>query len=864
MPIQSSTHPKARTGLRNRLFAYTILLASLLLIQSCSQKKNTFLNRFFHNTNARWNGYFNAMEAYKKGKEKIKTGHKENYRKLLPLYLYGDESMASTVQGDMDIVIKKCSRVIEYHSMDIKGKERVKWIDDCWILIGKAYFYEQNYQECKPIFKYVTKKYKGEQKYDATLWMIKSHIRTENYDAADALIRTLVNDNKVPEEIMPDVKATIAEYYLSQGENAKAMLQLEEAVLIQKDKETATRWMFILAQLYAEQGESIRANNMYQEVADRHPEYEMEFWAQMNRALSYTADDGSSYDIKKVLLKMLRDDKNIEYRDKLYYALSKIYYQEGSEDRQITALKLSAESSVDDNYQKAQSFLELAEIHFRRPEYIPAQAYYDSTVQYLTPDFPNSEEIKAIKNSLTELVEQIITIEREDSLQALAALPEAELEGFIEDVIEQRIAEEEARRRALENQSSFDDGSTFQNEISNEKGAWYFYNEKTIALGKKEFAGTWGNRQNEDNWRRSDKSSISMDDLDAFNENAVDSVLSGIADKATYMKDIPFSDEAKAKSNSQIIEAYYNLGIIYKEKMDDPPRAIGAFRNLLARYDTSKYQLNCLYQLYRMYLSESRMDSAAFYKSYILGKYPNSDYAKIINDPDYVKDMNSQKKEALQAYKKAYYYYNRGFYTACISECDKTISDLPKNHLITKFKYLKALSANANDKQELINSIEAFKKANPGTEEAKDAEARIKILKTEKKAEPNDLPPPDYKFDKESRHLALMLIPVEGTNIEQIKERISNYNKAYHAGSNLSVSAVLLNNQTHMVSIKQFSNSKKAINYYRDFSRNRTSLRKINEMENDFFIISYINYAIFFQDKRVESYMEFASKNYEL
>ena len=369
--------------MKNRLLLFVFMFSIAFGIQSCSQKKNNFLNRFFHNTNARWNGYFNATEAYKVGKTKIKTGHKENYRKLLPLYIYGDEEMASTVQTDMDVVIKKCSRVIEYHSMDIKGKEYVKWIDDCWLLIGKAYFYEKNFKECIPIFKYVTKKFKGEQKYQARLWLIKAHIQTENYDQADALIRLLANDNKIPEEILPDVKATIAEYYLTQGEYAKAMLELEEAVLIQEDKGIATRWMFVLAQLYAEQGESIRANNTYKAVAKRHPEYEMEFWAQMNRALSYNVEDGSSYDIKKVLLKMLRDDKNIEYRDKLYYALSKIYYQEDSEERQISSLMLSAQSSVEDNYQKGLSFLELAEIHFARPEYIPAQAFYDSTVQYI-------------------------------------------------------------------------------------------------------------------------------------------------------------------------------------------------------------------------------------------------------------------------------------------------------------------------------------------------------------------------------------------------------------------------------------------------------------------------------------------------
>ncbi len=851
--------------MKNRLLLFVFMFSIMLGMQSCSQKKNNFLNRFFHNTNARWNGYFKASEAYKLGKEKIKTGHKENYRKLLPLYIYGDDEMASAVQTDMDVVIKKCSRVIEYHSMDIKGMEYVKWIDDCWMLIGRAYFYEKNFKECIPIFRYVTKKFKGEQKYQASLWLIKSHIQTENYDQAEALIRLLANDNKIPEDILPEIKATIAEYYLTQDEYTKAMLELEEAVLIQKDKDITTRWMFILAQLYAEQGESISANNTYKAIAKRHPDYEMGFWAQMNRALAYNVEDGSSYDIKKVLLKMLRDDKNIEYRDKLYYALSKIYYQEGSEERQINALILSAKSSVDDNYQKGLSYLELAEIHFARPEYIPAQAFYDSAVQYIPDDFPNREEIVNIKNSLTELVENILIIQREDSLLALSEMPEDELDAFIDNLIEQRIADEEARREAAENQSESFDDSGFQNEVSNEKGAWYFYNDKTISLGKQEFAKQWGNRPNDDNWRRGDKSSISLDELDTFNELAVDSVLSGLSDKSKYLKDIPFSPEAKSKANENIVEAYYSLGIIYKEKMDDKKHAISAFRNLISRYDTSKYQINCLYQLYRMYLNDNRIDSSNYYKNYILSKYPYSDYAKIINDPDYAKHMDSKKKTAFQAYKKAYYYYTRGFYSACIQECDKAAIKIPDNHLTTKFKYLKALSAvSIKDKKDLIASLKKFKTENAGTSEAKDAEERIKILKSEKKIEAKDLPPPDYRFDKNGRHLAVMLLPAEGTEIEKIKERIDNYNKAYHGALKLSISAVLLNKETHMLSIKQFENSKIALSYFSDFSKNRTSLKKINNLENDFFMISYTNYALFFQDKRVESYLEFHQKNYEL
>ena len=141
---------------------------------------------------------------------------------------------------------------------------------------------------------------------------------------------------------------------------------------------------------------------------------------------------------------------------------------------------------------------------------------------------------------------------------------------------------------------------------------------------------------------------------------------------------------------------------------------------------------------------------------------------------------------------------------------------------------------------------------------------RIKILKSEKKIEAKDLPPPDYKFDKNGRHLAVMLLPVEGSEIEKIKERIDNYNKAYHGNLKLSISAVLLNKETHMISIKQFENSKTALDYFSDFSKNRTSLKKINELENDFFVISYTNYALFFQDKRVENYLDFHKSTYEL
>jgi tetratricopeptide (TPR) repeat protein len=692
-------------------------------------------------------------------------------------------------------------------------------------------------------------------------------MQRENFDRAEVVLRTLANnESRIPEEYYPYYKAVTAEYYLLNDDIPRAIINLEQAVEFEKKKEVQTRWMFVLAQLYGEQGESIRANNTYKEIVKKHPDYEMEFWAQMNRALSYSSEDGSSFDIKRVLLKMLRDDKNTEYRDKLYYALSQLYRQEGEPEKQIRALKLSAKVSVSDDYQKGLSFLTLGQIYFSRPEYKPAQAYYDSAVTYLPEEYPNYDRIVNIKNSLQDLVDQIIIIETQDSLQKLAALPEEELMAFIEDVIDQKIAEEERKRAEAAGGAGTTTGSGntlpgFDNGPG--KGKWYFYNERNLSIGMQEFKNTWGSRANEDNWRRSDKSSAG-DWGDDGGGTGTDSTLAGIRDVDSYLKDIPRSDEEIQASNQKMIEAYYALGNIYRENMDDNPHAIGSFRTLVSRFDTSKYHLTSYYILYRLYLDEGNIDSSNYFKRIVLYKYPESDYAKIIQDPSYAERMDKEKRAVENYYKKAFYYYNSGYYKACIEKSDDALKKYPDSYLSTKFKYLKALSAGAQGtKKDLINSLSMFASGHSGTPEAKDAENRIKLLTEERKVVKTE-PPPKYQFERNARHLCILLVPMNGNDINEIKTSMSNYNKAYHVGKNLSISSVLLDKQTHMVSIKQFENEAAAVKYHREFLSNRTSIKKINEAEFQFFVISYTNYALFYQDKRVEPYEEFMRENYQL
>ena len=166
-------------------------------------------------------------------------------------------------------------------------------------------------------------------------------------------------------------------------------------------------------------------------------------------------------------------------------------------------------------------------------------------------------------------------------------------------------------------------------------------------------------------------------------------------------------------------------------------------------------------------------------------------------------------------------------------------------------------------RENLIASLRKYVSEHGGTPESKDAENRIKILTTERVVVEKK-EPAKYVFERNSRHLALLLVPINGNDIEEIKKSMSNYNRAYHVGKKLAISSVLLDKKMHMVSIKQFQNEEKAKEYYLAFLSNHTSLKNINSKNFDLLIISYTNYALFFQDKRIDMYEDFMKLNYQL
>jgi len=849
------------------------------------------MNRAYHNTTAHFNGYFNANEKVKEGVAALVLQHKDDYDNILPIFIYGDEAAAKSIYPEMNIAIEKCSRVIERHSMKIKGKERCKWIDDNYFVIGKANFYKQSYLDAERVFGYAAREYKdGARAQESTLWLARTYIELERYSKSRNMLDILKENEDLPKKFPKGEMAAVeAHLNLKQGRVDHAIERLEEAIYLTKKKKDKVRFAFILAQLYNHKGQSDRAVKQFEKVVKMNPPYEMAFYAKINQALAFDASTDSK-GIRQLLKKMLKDEKNIEYYDQIWYALADLELKEGFKTEAIEGFKTSALVSTSNSKQKGKSFLRLADIYFEDRMYREAQMYYDSTSSFLPSEHPQYETVLNKAETLTELVEYVETVINEDSLQAWAALDEKELQKKINKIINEReAAEEELERLELQAREAQLSESTPKKPTgggsSSGKGEWYIYNPTTMAKGYSAFAKKWGDRPLEDNWRRKDKSQTLSFDDGGEGEDSVDpdGELAEDADwkhLEFYTKDVPDTPEKIEASNVRIAEALYKSGLIYKERLDDRDNAIESFENLNYRFDSCRYSLESYYQLYRMYLykeenenyfSENMKSSSGWYKDILLYDHPNSEYALLIKDPN----RKAQEELEYQAQEEVYREVFRGFknrqYISTISTCNDVINSGEPNAFLKKYAFLKALCyGGLKDREGYKTQLRSIISTFPGTPESDEAQRRLDGLTALEnnvgdKSDGPDISPKDdgpFTFDPDSEHYFALIFPNKDGSVNNVKTKISNFNKQYFNGVSLTITNSFIDQDNQVVLLRAFSNKVKAMDYFSTFRLNQDQLKELNEKDYPIFAISPINYATLFSSKDISAYQTFFQANY--
>ncbi|MCB0409136.1 MAG: tetratricopeptide repeat protein [Flavobacteriales bacterium] len=849
-----------------------VSICFILILVGCSTKKNSFTRRAFHNTTTRYNGYFNANEIMKATDLKLRNDHKDDFSEIIPLFIYPDEVVSKSLYPDMDKVIEKCSEAIDRHSIYVKKEEHNRWIDDCYALIGKARFYKKEHYNAIEIFEYLAKAYnKKPEKNMALIWLAKTHMELNEMSKAESYLKLMEGGKAPPPKYNSDYNAVFADFYIRKKQYDDAISKLETALQTTRKKTERRRYNYVLAQLWLKKKEYAKASELFTKVIKLRPRYDMMFNAQISRALSFDTESQDQDDIKKMLTKMLKDAKNKEFQDQIYYALADIAFKENDEALGIKYLQLSARSSVSNPKQKAMAYLRLGELYYSKPQYVPAQSYYDSCVAVLPETYEFYDNIYARSKSLNKLVENIKIVELEDSLQKMA-LDEGYRNTVIESLI-QKEKEEEAKQAelaALNNSSTLNNLANSNNINSQSNGKWYFYNQTILGFGFADFRKNWGDRKLEDNWRRSNKqSTINFDEEGTFTNDTISNDSVVVNPKTTpefYLQFLPMNDKSMNVSHNKIIEALYAQGNIYREDFQDYPHSINAFESLLERYDTCRYRLPTWYNLYRISLLINDDVMKEKYRSLILNNYPESEYAQIIQDPTYNKVTRENRKRVDNYYSIVYEYYKDAKYTTVLTRCEKAKAIFADNHIQHKFDFLAAMSIGHTApldtfKVALQNIVDQY----PDEDVAKEAQNILDLIKKGMNVTttPNNSGV-NYVYKTDDKYTFVIVVPSMDKKTNKYKVDITNFNTNYYSTQTFNVNSLFLNGLNQIVSVKEFDNETMAVDYLKAFRLNEDFLQELNSKKYQSFFISNDNYIEFYKDKNIVNYLNFFEQQFKL
>lgn len=871
-----------------------------MLVQGCTNKKDGFVYREFHNTTARYNGYFYSKEAMREADMELEKKQKDDYDNVLPVYFYGTEEDAQVVFPLMERSIEKSSRVIERHKIEassksskkIKHPELNKWIDENYMLIGQAHFYKRNYFKAEEMFLFVTRKYKEpEVQVEGNIWLARCYMANGDMTRANnSMLKAIQVKGVEDEEKKAELHLVYADYFIKMEMWKEASAQIEYALPLIKKKKDKARPTFILAQLMERQKKSQEAINLYNTVLKLRPKYEMAFYAKISQALAFDRRGGSADKIKETLFKMLKDEKNIEYQDQIYYALADLELEDRHRDIGVDYLETSLEVSVGNKKQKTKGFIRLADIYFEERNYPLAQAYYDSTFNNIEETHPRYLDVKNKAESLTELVGYLNTISGTDSLMKLCELDEETLFKKVSKIRRQMVEEEEERRYAAEL------AAAAGNVTDEGVGQFWPYNQQLRESGKENFISYWGDRPLEDNWRRKNKLQQAFGDgeeevIEEEVVEQVEEVQDVIPSVEELIAQLPCDDESQKQGQSDIASAYYNSGVIYREKLTDLDNAIEQWEVLVTRFDDSEFHPTAFYLLYRTYLFRETNEAysnpfcgtcnSAYWGQMILDRYPGTEWAQLVENPDYQDFAELKKAEESQEYERILGLYYQRAYLEVILQTSEKITAEPENHLLCKYRLLKAQSTGYMDGMTGMreNYLEALKEITSlcaGSEEAAFAAELLKKLSQEQAAT-QEAPTPEetaeqpvetaeeslFTYDDAARHYFMVVVPLGSGDINAMKADLSDFNTANFKTLALKVSSNMLDKDHQVILIKTFNKISDAEVFYKTISSN-TAFAPIIEQGFAYSLISKENYVTLFKNKQIDAYQNFFTTSYSL
>jgi tetratricopeptide (TPR) repeat protein len=921
---------------KKRFYIIGTTVILIVMLGACGGRKNTASSRFYHSLNSRYNIYFNGKTSFDEALKAMSDGYREDYTEQIHMFpvsgIYKEEKSAAG--GPFNRAIEKGNKAIRLHSIKEKPARKPGWQSDpkqvrlqaqeefnpfmkhCWLLIGEGQFYNGDFLTSAVTFSYIARHFAMDRELvaEARIWQARCYTEMNWFYETNNALRKL-KESGIPPKLQKKYDRMYANYLIRSEQLEQAIPCLQSAIRSERDKRQRSRMSYLLGQLYMATGQNEPAYRTFGKVASSNPPYEIEFAARIR--LTEVFPGGNEAGMLKMLGRMSKSDKNKDLLDQVFYAMGNIYMTQRDTARAIECYSRGIEESTQNGMGKAICQIRLGDIYFTRKDYLRAQPCYSGTLAGIQKEYKDYERLSRLSETLDELVVHYADVHLQDSLQLLARMPESERLAAIDKLIaqiieEEKKAEEEARKEDyLAQQSAMGSNLPASRNINMPvitagagDNSFYFYNQQVVAQGKTRFQNKWGKRMPEDNWRRRNKKMTLLqagEDDSANAENTPENMpqegtelpddsLQSVKDppaadpktREYYLQQIPVTEEEMEASDLIIGNGLFNMGMIYKDKLEDMDLAVETFEELGRRFPENEYRPDYYYQIYLMALRYKDTELAEKYKNRMLAEFPGNDYAIAISDPDYEYNMRMMDRVQDSIYEMTYERYLAGDTAAVRRNCREFSAVYPLAGLMPKFMFLDALTyVQAKDAEGFKEALTVLTEKYPAADVTELANEMLKGLLRGRKlmqgsftamtwnlrfgtGEDGLLSAADsartFLAEQAVPHRMLLICSTGSIDRNQLLYAVAAYNFAHFRVKGFDLSFDETGSLT-ILTITGFDHFREIMDYYR-MIYGADGYASALDGTVSFFPLSDNNYDILMHGKTLEEYMSFFVEHY--
>jgi len=700
-------------------------------------KKFKKSRRFIQNTITHYNYWYNANEKLKMIVARAKLSYREDYSKLLSFYNYSLDATAAQ-RRELDSVIYKCTMGILIHDT------RNDWTDNLYLLIGETYYFKKDFDSAYISLQFLNWAFAPRDKdayylpigsnenevqgdnasivstredpnflhrafslppsrNDGLIWKIRNYIAQDKYAEASALIQILLHDPQFPPRLTASLNEVRALWFYNQGISDSAAIFLEKALPAASNHEEQARWEYLIAQLYEKDSNSYMAKTFYERCVGHTYNPILDVYARLN-AIRQNKDASQDYITKNIaaLVKMAHRDRYAAYRDIIYFTAAQMELERRNKPGAIAFLRLCIKYTVgSQNQQRDKAFMQLANLSFEAKDYRSAKNFYDSLTLSGTEaaGLGDISWLPDRKTALTTIVRSLDVIDRQDSLQRIAALPAAGRDAYIKKLVRYLRRQQGLRDEAdsgsnnapIRNNNSVPD--LFSNSSSS---TWYFDNPTLVAKGYSDFRTKWGTRPNVDNWQVSSIMKVNIASRpgrpDLSDSAAKAAAAANKIDFKTLLSRLPLTADKLKRSMDSIEGALFTLGRTYQDGIPDYPYAINAYDTLLAKFPATNRREQSLFNEYYCYKQLGDETNAERILRLMQEKYPRGAYTGRITHPDTVGMAEENRRTgATHQYEDVYTSFIEGRFDEAISGKKRADSIYGDRYWTPQLLYIEAV-----------------------------------------------------------------------------------------------------------------------------------------------------------------------------